>query len=229
MMTSLRSIIFTLALILIIAAAMLDARAAATISGKVELPKTERAPVMTKRYEIVSQGGVLAPSPPAAIVYLEGAFPRPTNAPVQQIVQTNYAFVPSLLAIQTGTRIEFPNQDNAFHNVFSYSSPKRFDLGRYRPEDRPIPSQIFDKPGLVTLRCDIHEHMRALILVLETPYFVVTDPDGRFKLEGLPEGSHVLKAWINSKLTLEQPINLTNRQILNVSFESNQRKGKPAK
>jgi plastocyanin len=229
MMTFIRSISFTLVLILSIVVALFDARAAATISGKVELPKTERTPVMTKRYEIVSQGGVLAPNPPAAIVYLEGAFPRPTNAPVQQIVQTNYAFVPSLLPIQAGTRIEFPNQDNAFHNVFSYSSPKRFDLGRYRPEDRPIPSQFFDKPGLVTLRCDIHEHMRALILVLETPYFVVTDPDGQFKLEGLPEGSHVLKAWINSKVTLEQPINLTNSQILNVSFESNQRKGKPAK
>jgi hypothetical protein len=199
----------------------------AIITGKVELPKTTRAPVMARRYEIVSQGGALAPNPPVAIVYLEGHFPLATNPPVQQIIQTNYTFLPSLIAVQVGTRIEFPNQDNAFHNVFSYSPAKRFDLGRYRPEERPIPSQVFDKPGLVTLRCDIHEHMRALILVLETPHFVVTDPDGQFKLENLPTGSYVLKAWLNSKTTLEQPITLTNGQVASITFPAApERKGK---
>jgi plastocyanin len=199
----------------------------AVITGKVELPKTTKAPVMAKRYEIVSQGGALAPNPPVAIVYLEGQFPLATNPPVQQIIQTNYTFLPSLIAVQVGTRIEFPNQDNAFHNVFSYSPAKRFDLGRYRPEERPIPSQVFDKPGLVTLRCDIHEHMRALILALETPHFVVTDADGQFKLENLPAGSYVLKAWLNSKTTLEQEITLTTGQVTNVNFSAaTARKGK---
>ena len=210
--------------VLCAALTLVHGSAGATISGKVELPKTTRAPVMAKRYEIVSQGGALAPNPPVAIVFLEGRFPLLTNPPVQQIVQTNYAFVPALLAVQVGTRIEFPNHDNAFHNVFSYSPAKRFDLGRYRPEERPIPSQVFDKPGLVTLRCDIHEHMRTLIMVLETPHFVVTDPDGQFKLDGLPEGSYVLKAWLNSKTTLEQPVTLTNGQIATVNFPANQRK-----
>lgn len=210
------------------ASCLLAAKGAdAVITGKVELPKTTKAPVMTKRYEIVSQGGALAPNPPVAIVYLEGRFPMATNPPLQQILQTNYTFVPSLIAVQVGTRIEFPNQDHAFHNVFSYSPAKRFDLGRYRPEERPIPSQLFDKPGLVTLRCDIHEHMRALILVLETPHFLVTDPDGQFKLEGVPEGSYVLKAWLNSKTTLQQPITLTQGQALTVNFPASQeRKGK---
>ena len=68
---------------------------------------------------------------------------------------------------------------------------KRFDLGRYRPDERPIPSQVFDRPGLVTLRCDIHEHMRALILVLDTPHFVVTGEDGRFRLADVPAGRYV--------------------------------------
>jgi hypothetical protein len=198
--------------------ASLRTKADAAITGKVQLPKGTKAPVMTKRYEIVSQGGALAPNPPVAIVYVEGNFPLVTNPPIQQILQTNYTFVPSLLAVQVGASIEFPNQDNSFHNVFSYSPAKRFDLGRYRPEDRPIPRQVFDKPGLVTLRCDIHEHMRALILVLETPHFVVTDPDGQFKLEGLPAGSFVLKAWLNSKTTLEQPIQLTDGQTAHVVF-----------
>lgn len=204
--------------LLLISLCSLQAKAAAVVIGKVELPKATKAPVMTKRYEIVSQGGALAPNPPVAIVYLEGPFSLATNLPVQQVLQTNYSFIPALLAVQVGTRIEFPNHDNAFHNVFSYSPAKRFDLGRYRPEERPIPAQVFDKPGLVTLRCDIHEHMRALILVLETPYFVVTEPDGQFKLDGLPAGSYTLKAWLNSKTTLEQRLTLVSGQTNTVNF-----------
>jgi plastocyanin len=195
----------------------------ATVVGKVDLPKGTSAPLMTKRYEIVSKAGVLAPNPPLAIIYLEGQFPAPAKLPVEQIIQTNYTFVPALLAIQVGTKVEFPNHDDAFHNIFSYSPAKRFDLGRYRPEDRPIPSQVFDKPGLVTLRCDIHEHMRALILVLETPHFVTTDPEGNFKLDRLPEGQFVLKAWVNSKTTLEAPVQLKNDAAVTVHFSSSSR------
>jgi plastocyanin len=192
----------------------------ATIMGTVELPKAVSAPVMTKRYEIVSKAGVLAPNPPIAVVYLEGEFPPLTEPVVQQVVQTNYTFVPAILPIQVGTKVEFPNLDNAFHNIFSYSPAKRFDLGKYRPEERPIPSQVFDKTGLITLRCEIHEHMRALILVLDTPYFVTTDPDGKFQLSGLPTGRFVLKAWVNSRSTLEQPVELHSGTTTNIHFSA---------
>jgi hypothetical protein len=96
--------------------------------------------------------------------------------------------------------------DDTYHNVFSYSPPKRFDLGRFRADERPVPSQVFEEPGLVTLRCDIHDHMRALILVLETPHFVVTGEDGSFALEGIPPGRHVVKAWIDSHTVREQTV-----------------------
>ena len=109
---------------------------------------------------------------------------------------------------EVSTRVEFPNLDDTYHSIFSYSPAKRFDLGRYRPEERPIPSEVFDRAGLVTLRCDIHEHMRGLILVLNTPHFAMTDPDGRFRLRGLPSGQYRLKAWIDSRTTLEQPVEL---------------------
>ena len=82
------------------------------------------------------------------------------------MTQKDLAFRAGLLAIEVGTKVEFPNEDDTYHNIFSYSPAKRFDLGRYPPEENPIPSVVFDKPGLVTLRCDIHEHMRGLILVL---------------------------------------------------------------
>src|SRR6266516_1319088 len=113
---------------------------------------------------------------------------------------------------------DFPNLDDTYHNIFSYSPAKRFDLGRYRAEERPIPTQIFDKPGLVTLRCDIHEHMRGLILVLNTPYFVMTDTNGHFRLDGLLAGHYTLKAWIDSRTTREKPVELKSGQTLHVDF-----------
>lgn len=192
--------------------------AGATVEGYVELPKSHSAPVMAKRYEIVTHGGVLSTEPPLAVVYLDGSFPKPTSPPTKQVVQKNLTFVPSLLPVQVGTRVEFPSLDDTYHSIFSYSPTKRFDLGRYRPDERPIPSEVFDTPGLVTLRCDIHEHMRGLILVLDTPYFVMTDPDGRFRLRGLPSGHYTLKAWINSKTTRERPVELKNGEMLHVDF-----------
>ena len=189
-----------------------------TIEGRVELPKSRHAPVANKRYEIVTNGGVLAPYPPFAVVYLEGKFPQAGDLPVQQMSQKDLAFVTPLLPVRTGTKVEFPNLDNTFHNIFSFSPAKRFDLGRYTAAERPIPSQVFDKAGLVTLRCDIHEHMRALILVLDSPHFVKTDTEGHFRLGGLPPGSYKLKAWIDSKTTLERPVELKSGATSRVDF-----------
>lgn len=194
------------------------ARAESVIEGHVVLPKTRTTPVVNKRYEIVTKGGVVAPSPPVAVVYLEGPFPKPTTTPVAQMVQKDLLFTPALLPVQTGTKVEFPNMDDTYHNIFSYSPAKRFDLGRYRPDEKPVPSQVFDVPGMVTLRCDIHEHMRGLILVLETPYFVTTDTDGRFRLTGLPPGRFKLKAWLSSKTTLELPVEVKLDATLQVNF-----------
>jgi plastocyanin len=188
------------------------------IEGRVALPKAHLAPVANKRYAIVAKGGVLAPYPPFAVVWLEGSFPTPTELPVQQMAQKDLAFVTPLIAVRLGTKVEFPNLDDTHHNIFSFSPAKRFDLGRYTSDLRPIPSQIFDKPGLVTLRCDIHEHMRGLVLVLETPYFIKTDREGRFKLTGLPAGNYTLKAWLDSKTTLERPVELKAGSTLHLEF-----------
>jgi len=195
-----------------------SAFAEATIEGRVELSKTSAAPVMIKRYEIVTKGGVLAPKPPLAVVYLEGSFPKRTSAAETKMAQQDLNFVPALLPIQTGTRVLFPNLDDTYHNIFSFSPAKRFDLGRYRPDERPVPSVVFDTPGLVTLRCDIHEHMRALILVLDTPHFVLSDGEGHFRLSGLPAGRYTLKAWLSSKTTLERQVELASGSTLRVNL-----------
>ncbi len=195
-----------------------SSQAQAVVEGHVELPRKHTAPVVTQRYEIVSKGGVLSPNPPVAVVYLEGSFGRSGGLPTKQVAQKNLAFEPALLPVQVGTRVEFPNLDDTYHNIFSYSPAKRFDLGRYRPDERPIPSQVFDTPGLVTLRCDIHEHMRGLILVLNTPYFGTTDINGRFRLSGLPSGRYTLKAWLDSRTTREQQVDLKSETAVHVDF-----------
>lgn len=191
-----------------------------TIEGRVELPKRPAVTVVNQRYEIVSRGGVIALNPPLAVVYLDGerSAPAAVPPPLAQMKQKDMMFLPALLPVQVGTKVEFPNLDATYHNVFSYSPAKRFDLGRYLPEERPIPFQIFETPGLVTLRCDIHEHMRGLILVLPTPHFVTTDPDGRFQLKGLPPGRHLLKAWLSSKTTLQVPVDVGTNAVLQVNF-----------
>jgi plastocyanin len=207
-----------LAALIAILALPLSAPGQAAAEGRVELPKPPHAPVMNKRYGVVAFGGVLSPFPPVAVVYLEGLFPRPATAPTARMVQKDLMFTPSLLAVQAGTRVEFPNLDDTYHNIFSYSPAKRFDLGRYRSDELPVPSELFDVPGLVTLRCDIHEHMRALILVLDTPHFAVSDAQGRYRLEGLPAGRFVLKAWVDSRTTLERPVLLENGSTLKADF-----------
>ncbi len=192
--------------------------AGAAVEGRVALSKSHSAPVQAKRYEIVTRGGVLSTRPPLAVVYLDGNFPRTASLPTKEVEQKDLTFLPALLPIEVGTKVTFPNLDNTYHNIFSYSPTKRFDLGRYRREERPIPSVVFDQPGLVTLRCDIHEHMRGLILVLATPYFVMTDTTGRFRLTKLPAGHYTLKAWIDSRTTREKPVDLKDGQTLHVDF-----------
>ena len=146
------------------------------------MPKAHTAPVVNQRYAIVTKGGVVATDPPTAVVYLEGPFAKPAAQATAQMAQKDLAFVTPLLPVQVGTKVEFPNLDDTYQ--------------------RPIPAQIFDAVGLVTLRCEIHEHMRGLILVLDTPHFTRSDTDGRYRLAGLPAGRYTLKAWTNSKTTL---------------------------
>jgi hypothetical protein len=93
--------------------------------------------------------------------------------------------------------VSFPNEDNVFHNLFSLSAPQPFNLGRYpRGETR---SQLFRKPGVVRMFCDIHSDMSGVILVLDTPHFTHPDASGRFRLPGVPEGRHRVVAWHESQ------------------------------
>jgi plastocyanin len=190
--------------------------AQATVEGTVQLPKPAPDIGLNQRYQVDLP--VAPANPPAAIVYLQ------TNHAAQlaahttaQMAQKGMSFAPDLVAVRVGSTVEFPNLDDTYHNVFSYSKTKRFDLGRYRKDEKPG-AVVFDKPGAVTVHCDIHDRMRGTVLVLETPYFVRTDSQGRYRLEHLPAGTYTLKAWVTEREVRERPVELRNGSILHVDF-----------
>jgi plastocyanin len=165
-----------------------------TIEGTVALPPASSAPAPKARYPMAAGYDVGPADPPAAVVYLEGTFAEHArDASTAEVAQHRYQFAPGLLAVQRGTVVRFPNQDDEYHSVFSYSKAKRFDLGRYAKDDAPA-TLTFDQTGVVHLYCEIHDHMRGTILVLDTPYFQKTDAEGRYRLTELPPGRFVLKA-----------------------------------
>ncbi|PWU10393.1 MAG: hypothetical protein C5B50_25630 [Verrucomicrobia bacterium] len=198
----------------------ISSHAQAAIEGKVALPAPDPPIASPPRYG-GPVGEIASADPPAAVVYLEGQFPPgsiiPTNA-TTQLWQRGMQFRPALLPVRVGTTVTFPNGDDLYHNVFSYSKPKRFDLGRYRKDDKPA-AQVFDKPGVVKLYCEIHEHMRGVILVLNTPFFTRTATNGLYRLDHLPSGKYTLKAWADEKHTFEKPVELKPHETLHVDFD----------
>lgn len=117
------------------------------------------------------------------------------------------------MPIQVGSTVRFPNLDDTFHNVFSYSPSKTFDLGRYKREEEP-PAVVFDKPGVVQVFCEVHEHMRSTILVLETPYFATTEPDGRFTMTDVEPGKYTLVIWKSPRDQVQKEIEVTSSENL---------------
>lgn len=130
-----------------------------------------------------------------AVAYLKGAIPgAPVHPPATppKMAQHDTAFVPSVLTVPVGTTVSFPNHDPFFHNVFSYSPAARFDLGRYpKGEAKQV---TFRKPGIVKVYCEVHDFMRAAIVVTQNPFAAVVK-DGRFRLEGVPPGTYTLVVW----------------------------------
>lgn len=127
------------------------------------------------------------------VVYLRDA-PRQTVTPMRVAVrQINEAFTPRVVAVTVGSEVEFPNDDPIYHNVFSLSRAKNFNLGRYPKGDtRRV---RFDKPGIVKVFCEIHSHMSATVMVLDHPWFAVPGEDGRFELPPIPAGDRAITAW----------------------------------
>ena len=134
-----------------------------------------------------------------SVVYLDPA-PRAAGdvreEPRARMDQRDETFIPHVLAIVAGTVVDFPNNDETYHNVFSLSREKTFDLGRYAAGRSK--AVRFDRPGIIRVFCDIHAHMSAFILVFSHRYFAVTDDEGRYRLENVPPGRYNVVAWNES-------------------------------
>jgi len=144
------------------------------------------------------------------LVYLEVA-PRSAfddRDPGRAVMdQRQEMFLPRLLAVQTGTTVDFPNSDSTYHNVFSLSRARRFDLGRYAAGRSK--AVRFDRPGVVRVFCDIHSHMSAFVVVFNHPYFRVTDADGRFRLDNLPPGTYTVVGWYEGEARVQRTVTVT--------------------
>jgi plastocyanin len=179
-----------------------------TIRGRVEVRRpaasSEGRPAVT---DLGHHAARDVPDRKRSVVYLETApqeafeIPAPGRAVLDQ---RNETFVPYVLAVTVGSTVDFPNSDRVYHNVFSLSKPRRFDLGRYpKGQSRSV---RFDRPGVVRVFCEIHSHMNAFILVFAHRYFATTDADGGYALEGVPPGTYTLAVWNDGQVRARREV-----------------------
>ncbi len=118
--------------------------------------------------------------------------PQVSNEVVEMMMSMKQ-FNPTVIAVQTGTEVNFPNADRVIHNAFSTTKKNQFDLGFY-PQGEAR-SHRFTEPGLVKVFCNVHQNMYGYVMVLDTPYYTKLNQDGTFTLDNLPEGLGKLFIW----------------------------------
>src|SRR5216683_1495183 len=156
-----------------------------------EKPREERKPATTTVEGTISGGGTAGPG--GAVVTLrrtDGPMPR-LQAARKIVLQQGKAFVPHVLAVSVGSSVVFRNEDKINHNVFSLSP--HFDTGLYGEGGEK--EEVFDKPGVVQLLCNIHSAMIGYLVVVDTPYFAQADGSGAFSIRGVPPGEYDVEAW----------------------------------
>lgn len=207
------------------------------IEGTVEISAslTARRP----QFRIYADPGSGAVPPPAqkpaealaaefhnVVIYVDGDSTRLPGTPARlaaarrgRIAQHDERFAPHVLAAVAGATIDFPNEDDFYHNVFSLSSaagPKGFDLGRY-PQGTSR-SWTFPKPGTVQVFCHIHSDMSAVVLVLSNPFFATPDENRRYVIDDVPEGDYTLVAWHERIRPITRHIHVIAGQTTNIDF-----------
>lgn len=188
----------------------------ASLRGRVEI----RHPLPAVRVQPAEHPGreVLDARNQAVVYFDEAPVPDATPPPLHVMMhQRDERFVPHLLAVPVGSTVDFPNDDTTYHNVFSLSKTKRFDLGRYAVGRSK--AVTFSQPGIVRVFCDIHSHMNAFILVFEHRYFAVTDEAGRYRIDGVPPGTYTVTAWYEGTAKVSKRVTIPASGLVDLDFQ----------
>lgn len=142
---------------------------------------------------------------------------KPVQVETRKVSQKSATFSPHVLPVLVGTTVEWPNHDEIFHNVFSISEVKSFDLDLYKgnPPEKKV---TFDKPGRVDVFCSIHSTMHCIVLVLENPYFIATDENGHYSITNVPAGTFKLKAWHDRLPSQVKEVTVTDNGEVTLDF-----------
>ncbi|MDP1917747.1 MAG: hypothetical protein Q8L14_16005 [Myxococcales bacterium] len=157
-------------------------------------PDAVARPSTTTVAGVVTGGGSHGPG--GAVIVLRkvnGPTPKPRATRVRAIVQKDKSFVPHVIAVPVGATVEFRNEDDFFHNVFSISKPNDFDLGLYKSGAQR--EQVFSTPGPVHLLCNIHSQMNGWLYVSDSPWFAQANALGRFTVKNVPVGQWEVEVW----------------------------------
>jgi plastocyanin len=154
------------------------------------------------------------------VIYLEGSLPSVEHAnessSATDVRQIDRRFVPDLVVVPVGSAVSFPNMDPIFHNIYSLSKAKTFDLGSYdKGETRRV---SFLKPGVVEVYCHLHPNMVATIVVAPSSYFTQPDRNGQYRIPNVPPGHYTLVAWHKSAGYFRKPIDVTADQSTKMDF-----------
>ncbi len=160
-----------------------------------------------------------------AVVYIEKVGDNKYDAPTEHgiVDQQNLVFIPHVLAVQKGTTVDFPNNDQVRHNVFSPPDCcNQFNLGTYDiGASKPV---TFDKTCEVPLLCNVHAEMSAYVVVVNNPYFGVTAKDGSYKIDNVPPGTYKLKTWHEKLRSVEQEVKVEGGKTIEADFMLKKRK-----
>jgi plastocyanin len=205
---------------------------AGRIEGTVVLSRALAARRLRFRVYKEPGQGATPPSTPAAelrdefanvVVYLELdaskslARSNDPHTAKPAMTQRGEQFTPHVLAVMQGATIDFPNADDVFHNVFSLSAPRTFDLPKYPAGESR--SEVFNRAGVVNVFCHIHADMSAVILVRDNPYFVSPDTAGHYSLDGVPPGEYTLVVWHERIKPVKRRIRVIAGQATMASFD----------
>jgi len=130
-----------------------------------------------------------------AIVWFSGSI-RSKALANAMVDQRNRSFIPHVSVVTVGTKVDFPNNDIIFHNVFTEFNSTKFDLGNYPKGTKR--SQVFGQTGLAVIMCSIHPDMGAYVMVVDTPYYAITDKKGDYHISDVPSGRYGVQVWHES-------------------------------